>query len=66
MLRWDEKPFAGWLGRFPDLWPSIVDDADCPVCDWYHNAPQLFYLYRYMKAEIPGSCSEVQLKTEDA
>ncbi|CDM35786.1 hypothetical protein DTO013E5_9231 [Penicillium roqueforti] len=34
------------------------------VCDWYHNAPQLFYLNRYYTATIPSSCSKVQLTTE--
>ncbi|KAJ5958865.1 uncharacterized protein N7479_006015 [Penicillium vulpinum] len=34
------------------------------VCDWIHNAPQLFYLNRYYDAIIPSSCSKVQLKTE--
>ncbi|RMJ24294.1 hypothetical protein PHISP_04835 [Aspergillus sp. HF37] len=34
------------------------------VCDWYHNAPQLFYLYSYMKPEIPSSCSTVDLRVE--
>ncbi|KAJ6118845.1 hypothetical protein N7471_013465 [Penicillium samsonianum] len=34
------------------------------VCDWYHNAPQLFYLNRYYDATIPNSCSKIQLKAE--
>ncbi|CAG8318732.1 unnamed protein product [Penicillium nalgiovense] len=34
------------------------------VCDWYHNAPQLFYLNRYYTATIPSSCSKVQVKAE--
>ncbi|KAL3475243.1 hypothetical protein BJX99DRAFT_229879 [Aspergillus californicus] len=34
------------------------------VCDWYHNAPQLFYIYRYYTAKYPASCSEVKLQTE--
>ncbi|KAJ0422621.1 hypothetical protein BJY00DRAFT_71391 [Aspergillus carlsbadensis] len=34
------------------------------VCDWYHNAPQLFYIYRYYTAEYPASCSRVKLLTE--
>ncbi|KAJ5349981.1 hypothetical protein N7541_007708 [Penicillium brevicompactum] len=34
------------------------------VCDWYHNAPQLFYLNRYYTPTIPSSCSKVQLKAE--
>ncbi|KAJ5794771.1 hypothetical protein N7457_001370 [Penicillium paradoxum] len=34
------------------------------ICDWYHNAPQLFYLYRYYEPKIPSSCSKVQLKAE--
>ncbi|KAL2832471.1 hypothetical protein BDW59DRAFT_139306 [Aspergillus cavernicola] len=33
------------------------------VCDWYHNAPQLFYIYRYYTAKYPVSCSEVKLQT---
>ncbi|KAJ5176597.1 uncharacterized protein N7482_002474 [Penicillium canariense] len=32
------------------------------VCEWFHNAPQLFYLYRYYEATIPSSCSKAQLK----
>ncbi|KAB8079612.1 hypothetical protein BDV29DRAFT_164053 [Aspergillus leporis] len=34
------------------------------VCDWYHNEPQLFYLYKYIQATIPSSCSKVQLAAE--
>ncbi|KAL4902762.1 hypothetical protein BDW74DRAFT_157536 [Aspergillus multicolor] len=34
------------------------------VCDWWHNAPQLFYIYRYYDAKYPASCSEVKLVTE--
>ncbi|OQE40352.1 hypothetical protein PENCOP_c006G08021 [Penicillium coprophilum] len=34
------------------------------ICDWFHNAPQLFYLNRYYEATIPSSCSKVQLKAE--
>ncbi|CAG8217824.1 unnamed protein product [Penicillium salamii] len=34
------------------------------VCDWYHNAPQLFYLNRFYNATIPSSCSKVQLKAD--
>ncbi|KAI9372751.1 hypothetical protein BJX61DRAFT_424483 [Aspergillus egyptiacus] len=33
------------------------------VCDWYHNAPQLFYIYRYYTAEYPASCGRVNLQT---
>ncbi|KAL3462717.1 hypothetical protein BJX64DRAFT_138001 [Aspergillus heterothallicus] len=36
------------------------------VCDWYHNAPQLFYIYRYYTAQYPASCSRVKLLTESA
>ncbi|KAL4943137.1 hypothetical protein BDV06DRAFT_190732 [Aspergillus oleicola] len=36
------------------------------VCDWWHNAPQLFYTYRYYTPEYPSSCSEVKLLTESA
>ncbi|PYH88257.1 hypothetical protein BO71DRAFT_391913 [Aspergillus ellipticus CBS 707.79] len=34
------------------------------VCDWYHNAPQLFYIYRYYTPTIPSSCSRVDLTPE--
>ncbi|CAI7576706.1 unnamed protein product [Penicillium glandicola] len=34
------------------------------VCDWYHNAPQLFYLNRYYTPTIPSTCSKVQLNVE--
>ncbi|OJZ84264.1 hypothetical protein ASPFODRAFT_48267 [Aspergillus luchuensis CBS 106.47] len=34
------------------------------VCDWYHNAPQLFYIYRYEEPTIPESCSTVDLTPE--
>ncbi|KAJ5463172.1 hypothetical protein N7475_008116 [Penicillium sp. IBT 31633x] len=34
------------------------------ICDWFHNAPQLFYLYRYYEPKIPSTCSKVQLKAE--
>ncbi|KAE8355081.1 hypothetical protein BDV28DRAFT_129678 [Aspergillus coremiiformis] len=34
------------------------------VCDWYHNAPQLFYLYKFLEPTIPSSCSKVQLSVE--
>lgn len=34
------------------------------VCDWYHNAPQLFYLYKYLQPTIPSSCSKVQVVVE--
>ncbi|KAJ6163713.1 hypothetical protein N7497_003692 [Penicillium chrysogenum] len=34
------------------------------VCNWYHNAPQLFYLNRNYNATIPSSCSKIQLKAE--
>ncbi|BCR87189.1 uncharacterized protein ACHE_31176A [Aspergillus chevalieri] len=32
------------------------------VCDWVHNAPQLFYLYEPIKADVPSSCSKVELQ----
>ncbi|RAH72026.1 uncharacterized protein BO66DRAFT_390506 [Aspergillus aculeatinus CBS 121060] len=34
------------------------------VCDWYHNAPQLFWLYKYLPATIPSSCDKVDLTVE--
>ncbi|KAI9044287.1 uncharacterized protein KD926_001518 [Aspergillus affinis] len=34
------------------------------VCDWYHNEPQLFYLYRPYEAKLPSSCSKVNLEVE--
>ncbi|KAJ5183101.1 hypothetical protein N7492_000717 [Penicillium capsulatum] len=33
------------------------------VCDWYHNAPQLFFLRPSHKPTLPSSCSTVELKT---
>ncbi|KAJ5191347.1 uncharacterized protein N7498_010332 [Penicillium cinerascens] len=32
------------------------------VCDWYHNAPQLFWWDKYYPPTIPCSCSKVDLK----
>lgn len=61
-LEWANEAFAGWLGE-----PFFVrlgigaGRADSAVCDWYHNAPQLFYLYSYLNAVIPSSCSKVDL-----
>ena len=59
MRRWD-------LG---DGWVSILlterdTEANGIVCDWYHNVPQLFYLYKYMKPSLPSSCSQVDLTLE--
>ncbi|EAW13414.1 uncharacterized protein ACLA_054610 [Aspergillus clavatus NRRL 1] len=34
------------------------------VCDWYHGAPQLFYIYRYYEPVIPSSCDAVKLQVE--
>ncbi|RWQ96525.1 hypothetical protein C8Q69DRAFT_465605, partial [Paecilomyces variotii] len=34
------------------------------VCDWWHNAPQIFYLVEYYQPELPLSCNKVQLKPE--
>jgi hypothetical protein len=34
------------------------------VCDWYHGAPQLFYIYRYYEPKFPSSCSTVNLQVE--
>ncbi|PYI12012.1 hypothetical protein BO78DRAFT_392685 [Aspergillus sclerotiicarbonarius CBS 121057] len=34
------------------------------VCDWYHNAPQLFYISSYYQPDIPSSCSKVDLTAE--
>lgn len=37
------------------------------VCDWSHNAPQLFYLYEPLLADakIPSSCSKADLQAEN-
>jgi hypothetical protein len=71
--------FGGWLGKFlVVLAPrantihalhlmilSLSNTNRFPtVCDWFHNAPQLFYLYKYYDATIPSSCSKVQVKAE--
>ncbi|KAJ5604907.1 hypothetical protein N7510_010061 [Penicillium lagena] len=34
------------------------------ACDWYHGVPQLFFLAKEYKADIPSTCSKVQLKPE--
>ncbi|KAF7719555.1 Uncharacterized protein PECH_005527 [Penicillium ucsense] len=44
------------------VWSADYGFGGWLVCDWYHNAPQLFYLNRYYQATIPSSCSKVQLK----
>jgi hypothetical protein len=64
-LQWSEqKGFGGWLGKLIPQ-PHTIPIADHSlVCDWYHNAPQLFYIYRYYTAELPASCSRVKLLTE--
>lgn len=34
------------------------------VCDWWHNAPQLFWRYKYYTPEdypAPSSCADVDL-----
>lgn len=42
-----------------------MKDANKVVCDWYHSAPQLFYLYApYEDPKIPSSCSKAELKAE--
>ncbi|KAJ6072393.1 hypothetical protein N7467_010478 [Penicillium canescens] len=45
-------------------WSEDMGFGGWLVCDWFHNAPQLFYLYKYYDATIPSSCSKVQLKAE--
>ncbi|KAL4804009.1 hypothetical protein BDV18DRAFT_143663 [Aspergillus unguis] len=45
-------------------WSKEMGFGGWLVCDWYHNAPQLFYIYRYYTPEYPASCSEVKLVTE--
>ncbi|KAI9933485.1 hypothetical protein ASPWEDRAFT_30332 [Aspergillus wentii DTO 134E9] len=34
------------------------------VCDWNHNAPQLFHINSYTQPKLPSSCSTVHLVTE--
>ncbi|BDD58224.1 hypothetical protein MPDQ_002131 [Monascus purpureus] len=34
------------------------------VCDWYHNAAQLFWLNYYYSPVIPSSCSKANLDVE--
>ncbi|KAJ5145939.1 uncharacterized protein N7515_000503 [Penicillium bovifimosum] len=46
------------------VWSEEMGFGGWLVCDWFHNAPQLFYLYNYYDAKIPSSCSEVDLKAE--
>lgn len=51
------EPFPGELATNEGILNHIV-------CDWYHNAPQLFYLYRPYDATLPSSCSKVTLAVE--
>ncbi|KZN87877.1 hypothetical protein EN45_064380 [Penicillium chrysogenum] len=46
------------------IWSEASGFGGWPVCDLYHNAPQLFYLNRDYNATIPSSCSKIQLKAE--
>ncbi|KAJ5350340.1 hypothetical protein N7541_008067 [Penicillium brevicompactum] len=46
------------------LWSEASGFGGWLVCDWNHNAPQLFYLNPYYDATIPSSCSKVQLKAK--
>ncbi|CAG7971834.1 unnamed protein product [Penicillium salamii] len=46
------------------LWSEASGFGGWLVCDWNHNAPQLFYLNRYYDTTIPSSCSKVQLKAD--
>ncbi|KAL2218114.1 hypothetical protein M432DRAFT_417351 [Thermoascus aurantiacus ATCC 26904] len=34
------------------------------VCDWWHNAPQLFWLVDFYHPQLPSSCSKVDLRAE--
>ncbi|PWY75535.1 hypothetical protein BO70DRAFT_364070 [Aspergillus heteromorphus CBS 117.55] len=45
-------------------WSAASGFGGWLVCDWYHNAPQLFYIYRYTQPTIPSSCSQVDLTAE--
>lgn len=59
---------AGWVSLIYFTIPLISLESILTglVCDWSHNAPQLFYLYEPLasKAKIPSSCSKADLKTE--
>ncbi|KAJ5462805.1 hypothetical protein N7475_007749, partial [Penicillium sp. IBT 31633x] len=46
------------------MWSEVSGFGGWLVYDWYHNAPQLFYLNRDYNATIPSSCSKIQLKAE--
>ncbi|KAF9884395.1 hypothetical protein FE257_001795 [Aspergillus nanangensis] len=45
-------------------WETEVGFGGWLVCDWYHNAPQLFFMDRYRKPVIPQECTRVLLKLE--
>jgi hypothetical protein len=63
-LTWNSTEFGGWLGEHsPHLYSSRLP-ADVQIaCDWWHGAPQLFWLVAYEEGAIPypSSCSEVDL-----
>ncbi|KAJ6107773.1 hypothetical protein N7523_009096 [Penicillium sp. IBT 18751x] len=44
------------------VWSEAEGFGGWLVCQWYHNAPQLFWLDKYYTATIPCSCSEVELE----
>jgi hypothetical protein len=72
--------FAGWLGmlqfffsRFLSLIFYSPRSLSYPliffvtVCDWYHNAPQLFWIVSYYTPNgYPSTCDKVTLEVVDA
>ena len=52
---------VGLRGR---MWVGRLLIFLCAVCDWWHNAPQLFWRYDYYTPEdypAPSSCADVDL-----
>jgi hypothetical protein len=45
-------------------WSEAIGFGGWLACDWNHNSPQLFYMNRFRKHDLPEECSEVNLQLE--
>lgn len=62
-LTWNSTEFGGWLGKYPYCHISSRRLMYMIACDWWHGAPQLFWIVYYEEGIIPfpSFCSEVDL-----
>ncbi|CAI7630277.1 hypothetical protein N7533_004067 [Penicillium manginii] len=56
------KGFSIKNGNF--IWTREDGFGGWLVCDWVHDAPQLFYLHKRFEGDLPSSCDKVDLKPE--